>query len=70
MGVRNIGEKLGLIAAISTVMLAGCRTAGVIDSDFGEYSTAHDSRSHDFLERAVRRGSVSRSHPDARLQRA
>ncbi len=39
-----MGQKIGPVAAIGTSMLAGCRTGGVIDPDFGEHSAAHDSK--------------------------
>ena len=44
MGMRNIGKTLGFFLAFSTLVLTGCRSTGVIESDFGLHSTAHDAK--------------------------
>ncbi len=44
MGMGDKGKALGFFLVFSTFMLAGCRSTGVIESDFGQHSTTHDAR--------------------------
>ncbi len=44
MVMRNIGKTLGFFLAFSTLVLTGCRSTGVIESDFGLHSTVHDAK--------------------------
>ena len=37
-------ERLGVLLTLGVLALAGCRSSGVVESDFGEHSTAYDGR--------------------------